>query len=128
MEYFRVASILNRHVFDGDKYAILENIANYPERFLGLFRPTKPKAKMLQNLLQSHEIRFGDAIEEMFRAYLVDLGHHVLPNTLQNSSGENLSLDQYFTDGKSYYFVEQKLRDDHDSTKKRGQVLFTNQN
>ncbi len=122
MDYSQVATILNRHIFDGDKTALLKNLADYPERFLGLFRPTKPKAKLLQNLLQSHEIRFGDAIEELLRVYLIDLGYHVLPSNLQTSSGENLSVDQYFTDGNTYYFVEQKIRDDHDSTKKRGQV------
>ena len=52
--------------------------------------------------------------------------HHppptILSGHLETSSGESLSLDQYFTDGKAYFFVEQKVRDDHDSTKKRGQV------
>jgi hypothetical protein len=33
-----------------------------------------------------------------------------------------LKLDLYFTDSVRYYFVEQKIRDDHDSTKKRGQI------
>ena len=31
-------------------------------------------------------------------------------------------MDQFFTDGKNYYFIEQKISDDHDSTKKRGQI------
>ena len=122
MEYNIAANILNRHIFDGDKIALLENIADYPERFMGLFRPTKPKAKILQNLLQSHEIRFGDAIEELLEALIQDLGYSLLPSYLQNSSGETLSLDQYFLLGNTVYFVEQKVRDDHDSTKKRGQI------
>jgi len=46
----------------------------------------------------------------------------VLSKYMVNEKGEELSLDQYFTDGKIYYFVEQKVRDDHDSTKKRGQI------
>lgn len=35
-----------------------------------------------------------------------------------------MSLDQYFSDsGQShYYLIEQKVRDDHDSSKKRGQI------
>nr|WP_240658196.1 hypothetical protein [Helicobacter pylori] len=32
---------------------------------LGIFRPTKPKTKLLQNLLTSHEIKFGDAFERL---------------------------------------------------------------
>lgn len=122
MEYSKAAKILNRHIFEGDKRSLLTSIADYPERFIGLFRPTKPKAKILQNLLQSHEIRFGDAIEELIKEIISEIGFSVLPERLQNSEGENLSLDQYFTNGEIYYFIEQKVRDDHDSTKKRGQI------
>lgn len=39
-----------------------------------------------------------------------------------SESSETLSLDQYFTDGRIYYFIEQKVRDDHDSAKKQGQI------
>jgi len=128
MHYLQASSILNRHIFEGDKPALLTNIAERPERFIGLFRPTRPKAKLLQNLLQSHEIRFGDAIEELLKSILKDLGYTILPNRLQNSSGDSLSLDQYFTDGTTFYFIEQKVRDDHDSTKKRGQIRNSNRN
>ncbi|GAA7762346.1 hypothetical protein JP0169_14870 [Helicobacter pylori] len=41
-----------------------------PERYLGIFRPTKPKTKLLQNLLTSHEIKFGDAFEYLIEEYL----------------------------------------------------------
>ena len=122
MDYSKAAEILNRHVFEGDKRALLAHIADYPERFTGFFRPTKPEVKILQNLLQSHEIRFGDAIEELIKAMIRYIGFSVLPGDLQNLGGEHLALDQYFTDGKTYYFIEQKVRDDHDSTKKRGQI------
>ena len=122
MEYSKAAEILNRRIFTGDKRTILINIADYPERFIGLFRPTKPKAKILQNLLQSHEIRFGDAIEELLKAIISEMGYSSLEGRLQNLEGERLSLDQYFTNGEIVYFVEQKVRDDHDSTKKRGQI------
>ena len=122
MEYQTAAEILNRHIFDGDKASLLRNIAERPERFTGLFRPTKPKAKILQNLLQSHEIRFGDAMEELIKAILRDLGFTILPTRALGGEGEDLSIDQYFSSGTRYYFVEQKVRDDHDSTKKRGQI------
>jgi len=122
VDYSKSSQILNRHIFAGDKRSLLENIADYPERYIGLFRPTKPKAKIIQNLLQSHEIRFGDAIEELLKAILSEMGFSSLPERINNDAGEMLSIDQYFTDGKIYYFIEQKIRDDHDSTKKRGQI------
>ena len=72
--------------------------------------------------LQSHEIKFGDALEELIEEILKDLGYSILPKSITTSNGEQLSLDQFFTDGKNYYFIEQKIRDDHDSTKKRDQI------
>jgi len=122
MNYQQFSAILNRHIFEGDRKRLLRRIANSPERFIGLFRPTKPRAKILQYLLQSHEIRFGDSIEELIEEILGEMGYTVLPKDLTTETGERLSLDQYFADANRYYFIEQKVRDDHDSTKKRGQL------
>jgi hypothetical protein len=87
-----------------------------------LFRPTKPGAKILQHLLQSHEIRMGDAFEEIIEEFLKDFGFEILNKILVKENNKTLSLDHYFTDGKIYYFIEQKIRDDHDSSKKEGQM------
>ncbi|MEM3291020.1 MAG: hypothetical protein QW046_05840 [Candidatus Micrarchaeaceae archaeon] len=122
MNYEKFCEILNRHIFEGERKELLRRMANNPERFIGLFRPTKPRAKILQNLLQSHEIRMGEALEEIIEEILKSLGYKILSKNIVNESGETLSLDQYFTDGKVYFFIEQKVRDDHDSTKKRGQI------
>ena len=62
MNYEEFCKILNQHIFEGEKKELLRRIAGNPERFIGLFRPTKPGAKILQHLLQSHEIRMGDAL------------------------------------------------------------------
>lgn len=122
MNYEKFCAILNKHIFKGGKKGLLRKIADRPERFIGLFRPTKPSAKVLQHLLQSHEIRFGDAIEEVVEEILKYFEYINLSKSIVNKNGETLSLDQYFTDKNKYYFIEQKVRDDHDSTKKRGQV------
>ena len=122
MDYKKFCNILNKHIFEGEKRELLKKIADRPERFIGLFRPSKPGTKILQHLLQSHEIRFGDALEELIEEILKDLGYSILQKNITTANGEQLSLDQFFTDGKNYYFIEQKIRDDHDSTKKRGQI------
>jgi len=122
MDYKKFCSILNKHIFEGEKKELLKKIANSPERFIGLFRPSKPGTKILQHLLQSHEIRFGDALEELLEEIIKELGYSILPKNISTANGERLSLDQFFTDGRNYYFIEQKVRDDHDSTKKRGQI------
>lgn len=124
MNYKKFCLILNKHIFEGEKKELLQRIADNPERFTGLFRPTKPGAKILQHLLQSHEIRMGDALEEIIEEILKSLGYTILPKNIVNEKGETLRIDQYFTDAdrKIYYFIEQKVRDDHDSTKKLGQI------
>lgn len=123
MEYKQVASLLNRILFEGDKLKLLESLAKNPERFVGLFRPTRPKAKMLQYLTQSHEIRFGDVMETLHETILADAGYTNLDKSLVGANGDDLNIDLYFTDHHgTYYFVELKVRDDHDSTKKRGQI------
>lgn len=122
MDYKKFCSILNKHIFEGEKRELLKNIAERPERFIGLFRPTKPGAKILQHILSSHEIRFGDAFEELIGENLRELNFSILDKAIVGENGESLSLDQYYECKGIYYFIEQKVRDDHDSTKKRGQI------
>jgi len=122
VDYDIFCNVLNKHLFEGQKEKLLKNLADHPERFLGLFHPTKPHAKLLQNLLQSQEIKFGDALEEIIRLIIADMNFTNLPLSITDDNHESLSLDQYFTDGNRYFFIEQKIRDDHDSTKKRGQI------
>lgn len=122
MTYEKFCEILNKHIFENKKRDLLESIANNPERFVGLFRPTKPIGKLLQHLLQSQEIRMGDALEEIKDEIFKYLGFKLLDKTIENEKEESLILDHYFTDGKIFYFIEEKVSDDHDSTKKRGQI------
>ncbi|MDR0822903.1 MAG: hypothetical protein LBN20_03875 [Endomicrobium sp.] len=121
MNYNVFCDILNKQIFDESKKDLLKKIANYPDRYVGLFRPTKPTAKVIQNLLQSHEIRFGNALEILFEKYFRLLNYTVLDKSIVHNN-ESLALDQLFKDGQFVYFVEQKVRDDHDSTKKCGQI------
>ncbi|HQB22762.1 MAG TPA: hypothetical protein PLW23_10300 [Bacteroidales bacterium] len=123
MEYNLFKQIFNETIFEKSKADLLEKISGSPSRYIGLFRPTKPKAKILQNLLQSHEIRFGDAFEHAIEKYLQIKGCELLPKRFTNGDGDVLNIDQCFRKDNKVYFIEQKVRDDHDSTKKRGQIL-----
>jgi len=122
MRYNEFRNILNKTIFEKTKVDLLEKIAEYPNRYIGLFRPTKPKAKILQNLLQSHEIRFGDAFENIIESYLKIKGCVLLQKKFINNKNESLNVDLCFQLKDKIYFVELKIRDDHDSTKKRGQI------
>lgn len=124
MEQSDIFAILNRHVFENEKEYLIAKIADDSERFVGAFRSTTPALKLLQYSLQSREIRFGDALEEIIRRYIEECGYINLPRVIKLSSDKKLNIDQYFTtkDDDRYFIVEQKIRDDHDSTKKRGQI------
>ncbi len=57
-------------------------------------------------------------VEEILR----ELGYKILEKKITTTDNAALRFDQLYTDGEKVYFVEQKVRDDHDSTKKRGQI------
>ncbi len=119
----RVKDILNEVIFSNDKLELMKRIAESPERFVSLFRPTKPYAKIIQFLLQSHEIKFGNALEHILAHFLHIAGYHAeLSRKYRESQGEELSIDILVKKEDSLYLIELKVRDDHDSSKKRGQI------
>jgi hypothetical protein len=126
MEYKLFKRILSDTIFTGYKAELLYKLMQNSERYIGLFRPTKPETKIIQNLLQSHEIRFGDAMESVLRKYLESIGYKDLENIRNNAQNintdEKMDLDQLLERKGMILFIEQKVRDDHDSTKKRGQI------
>lgn len=122
MNYNDFKQIFNEIIFEKSKADLIEKIAEYPSRYIGLFRPTKPKAKIFQNLLQSHEIRFGDAFEVAIEKYLQLKGCEIILKKYSTINNDVLNIDQCFKYKNKVYFIEQKVRDDHDSTKKRGQI------
>lgn len=101
---------------------LLETVIDNPTRYCGLFRLSNAKTKLIQNVTQSREIKFGDFMEEIATDYIGLLGYKTLVKDIgRDENGDLLNADQVFEDDKTFYLVEQKVRDDHDSTKKRGQ-------
>ena len=121
MKYEIFSGILNRVIFEQSKSKLLKTIAQSPDRYVGLFRPTKPKAKITQNILQSREIRMGDALEQVMDGYLQENGFTNLPKPI-TVDGERKELDLHFSQSGVFFFAEMKIRDDHDSTKRTGQI------
>lgn len=101
---------------------LLETVITNPRRYCGLFRLSNAKTKLIQNVTQSKEIKFGDFIEDLSTDYIEKIGYINKSKDLgTNEDGDRLSADQVFIDKNIIHLVEQKVRDDHDSTKKRGQ-------
>ena len=122
--YDEFCDLLLKHIHTGKDFyeSLLINVIDNPSRYCGLFRLSNAKMKLMQNVTQSKEIKFGDIIEELTTEYIGRLGYRNFEKYLgQDENGDALNVDQYFTDGNTVYMVEMKIRDDHDSTKKRGQ-------
>lgn len=120
MKYNDFKNLLNSTLFEDSYKDLFRKIAESPDRYIGIFRPTKPKTKLIQNITQSHEIRFGDALENIFGKYfeLINLIRHDRKIKYKN---KDYDIDQIFSYKKVLIMIEQKVRDDHDSTKKQGQ-------
>ncbi len=76
------------------------------------------KEKLQQNYFTSLQILYGEAIEDIIKFYLEDKGATFLPRDFI----PEMDCDQIFQFENKVVLIEQKIRDDHDSSKKRGQV------
>lgn len=121
MDYKVFEAIFNNAIFSDYKTTLIEKIAKSPHRYTGIFRPTRPEAKIIQNVSQSQEIRFGDAFETLIEKYLEENGFKMQPKRF-DYDGKTWLADQLFTKGNTIFLVEQKVRDDHDSSKVPGQI------
>ena len=119
LDYEEFKRIMNKHIFQSERQDLLRALVSKPERFVGLFRPSTPEGKIFQHIFQAREIKFGDAMEEVVGLLLQEYGY--LPQDKRIT--ENLECDHYFfyPDGGHALLIEQKVRDDHDSTKRHGQ-------
>lgn len=122
LDYNTISNLFNKRLFENAKSSLLIKIAKNPNRYIGLYRPSKPYTKIIQNITQSHEIKFGDAFEELIRLNFESLGYKSLERNYYLENGDRINYDQLFSKDGVVIFIEQKVRDDHDSTKKRGQI------
>lgn len=101
---------------------LLITVISNPSRYTGVFRLSNAKTKLIQNVTQSIEIKFGDFMEDIMTDYIHRMGYVNLHKNIGfDREGNVLSADQIFELDNKIYLIEQKIRDDHDSTKKRGQ-------
>lgn len=114
MTYEHFKQKLNNRIFGEDlNYEILATVLSNPRRYTGLFRITNAKTKLIQNLTQSCEIKFGDFLKEILSEYIAEMGFTCLDKNIgADENGARLNADQVFRDEKRIYLIEQKVRDD----------------
>lgn len=122
--YDRFEQILNGYIYTGKQeyIGLFKSLTSTSgrKRFTGLFRSSSAKVKVIQHLTQSREIKFGGFLEQIIEEYLEKVGYHKENNRLLWDE-EVLQADYVLTRDKDIFMIEQKVRDDHDSTKRVGQ-------
>lgn len=121
MEYYKFKKILDEKMYSTDFHIkLIKDMKKSFKRFFSEYRISNFHDKLIQNRTQALEIKFGKTMEFIISEYLKENGFLKLENKF-NTNDNKYDIDQYFEKNGTYYIVEQKIRDDHDSTKKRGQ-------
>lgn len=121
MNYEKFKEIADKNMPSGVNLylSVIENIFKTPARFVSQFSITPSKFAVVRNIEASRVIRLGNIIEDTLTVMLEEVGFINLPKSI----APDLMCDQHFRDSEgNTYLIEQKVRDDHDSTKKRGQI------
>lgn len=129
--YNEFINLLNKKIKSDEQfvYELLITVIKNPNRYTGIFRLSNAKTKLIQNVTQSREIKFGDFMEEIITDYIFDMGYKNIDKNIGcDEEGNALSADQVFIKDKTLYLIEQKIRDDHDSTKKEDNIVISKRN
>lgn len=92
-------------------------VSNDFNRVTSTFSFVPLQEKIKQYYYTALPIQFGMSLEKVVRHMMEKRGASFLPKRI-----ENLDFDQLFLKNNVLYLIEQKVKDDHDSSKKRGQV------
>lgn len=128
ISYDEFMKIVAKHIPTGNALwkETISKIFQYPQRYASDFSLTSPTSSIIRNIEQGRTIRFGYVVEDVLTLYIEHIGYQNLPKELRTGTSKDdvLMIDQCFTDVNktTIYIIEQKMRDDHDSSKKRGQI------
>lgn len=121
MEYSKYKEIFDQYFVLSDVTSFVKGLVKDNTSFKRLTTPfnIKPFIDRLQShYLISINIKFGDALEAIVKQYLIEKGVSFLDRNFVPQH----DCDQIFQFNNKIFLIEQKIRDDHDSSKKRGQV------
>lgn len=110
---------------------IIDKMVHKPELLTGFKKINTFSLRMYASFGQANNIKYGTVLEKYFNKYLEELGWEILDRdyTLTNeekikyqndSNRVNVDLVAKYDD--TVIFIEQKILDNHDSTKKTGQL------
>ena len=117
-------AILDACILRGEKVGWVTKIVEQPDKFVG-FLHDDPVNALWAHAHRSRSARKGHALERICYLILLSFGFLIPKDEMPPSrSGGHLKIDQLFIDRltNTVYVGEEKLRDNHDNTKKDGQL------
>lgn len=103
--------------------AIFEKTFKNPEILASEFSLFSGLTKITHTTLQSLDIKFGYFLEDLLNEIIYSKqGVKILDRVVVNENGKKLDYDSHFEKDGVEYIIEIKKRDNHDSTKWKGQL------
>ncbi len=96
-------------------HSIIEN--DGLDRIITPWKISSIEDNIINYRITSNQVNFGNSLEKLSHVLIEELSGNFLPKRQGN-----LDFDVLFTYKNSIVLIEQKVRDDHDSSKKRGQL------
>ncbi|MCS4487722.1 hypothetical protein [Streptococcus sciuri] len=124
-------SIMDEYIPSNFIKSTIEKLADSPERLTGVLHANTFELGSITSFGYSRNNSFGNAIESVFREIIASNGwtiektsynlddYHL--KTPRMNKKKKISVDQVFSNNINVIFIEQKIRDDHDTSKWEGQ-------
>lgn len=121
MKYNTYKEILDQHLIIDDVTSFVKSLVKDSTSFKRIttsFNIKSFEERLSGSYLTSISIKLGDALEDAFKEYLKEKGAIFLARDFV----PHKDCDQIFQYNDIIFLIEQKIRDDHDSSKKIGQI------
>lgn len=100
---------------------LLKKMIEKPERFIDTLSISNKREQISANIAISKKIKFGYFLENLFQRIFTSFGFEILPNKINNYKNSS-KVDILMKKENTIFLIEQKVRDDHDNSKKVGQI------
>lgn len=119
MKEIKIKEIFDKHYSSLGEFVEKKFIKKAKQTFNEIYNTPLPESvKIAGTILQTCNIRYGDFLEEIINLFLQENGFILK----QSESSKTLNYDLFFETDNELYVGEIKIRDNHDSSKKVGQI------
>lgn len=110
---------------------VIQKMVKSPELLTGFKKINTFSLRLYASFGQANNIKYGNILEAYFQKTLEDMGWELLPRDyalkeeeikFYNNDSDKVNVDIVAKKNEKLIFIEQKILDNHDSTKKIGQL------